>query len=272
MITTRGCLSVAAAWIFFALAAPFDSACAANTAFTYQGQLQQNGSTANGTYSLEFSLFATNTGGVAVAGPVTNEDVGVTNGLFTVSIDFGSAAFTGASNWLQIGVETNGGSGFTTLTPRLYLAPAPIAIFAENVNTSTLSNLNISTATGLLPIGTLPAAVVTNGTSSVSIGSLSATNIVYVGKWVTNSYSITTNDTLLFCMGTNELLTLPASPSPGKMFTVFSKNPNGSVIVTNGTGTQVLTVPGLGQSAVVYLGGSTSPSNVVTVTFDGSNY
>jgi hypothetical protein len=90
---------------------------AQGTAFTYQGQLQNNGSPASGTYNLTFTLFNTNTTGVPVAGPVTNSTVVITNGLFTVLIDFGSAAFTGATNWLQIGVATNGVSSFTPLTP-----------------------------------------------------------------------------------------------------------------------------------------------------------
>ena len=81
---------------------------AQGTAFTYQGQLQNNGSPASGAYNLTFSLFNTNTSGVAIAGPVTNSAVAVTNGLFTVLIDFGPGAFTGETNWLQIGVESNG--------------------------------------------------------------------------------------------------------------------------------------------------------------------
>ncbi|MGO9587660.1 MAG: hypothetical protein ACLP2Y_15840 [Limisphaerales bacterium] len=45
----------------------------------------------------------------------------VINGLFTGLTDFGPGVFTGATNWLQIGVATNSPSlppGFTTLTPR----------------------------------------------------------------------------------------------------------------------------------------------------------
>ena len=42
------------------------------TAFTYQGQLQNNGSPANGIFNLTFTLFNTNTAGVPVVGPLTN--------------------------------------------------------------------------------------------------------------------------------------------------------------------------------------------------------
>ena len=99
---------VAAVLLFATLVLPPSTVFAQGTAFTYQGQLQNNGSPASGTYNLEFSLFNANTGGTAVAGPVTTNDVVVTNGLFTVLIDFGPGVFTGETNWLQIGVETNG--------------------------------------------------------------------------------------------------------------------------------------------------------------------
>ena|SRR5579862_6407207 len=84
------------------------TAFAQGTAFTYQGQLQNGGALASGTYNLTFALFTNDAGGTAVAGPVTNNGVGVSNGLFTVVIDFGASPWTGVSNWLEIAVETNG--------------------------------------------------------------------------------------------------------------------------------------------------------------------
>jgi hypothetical protein len=107
-------------------------ASAQGTAFTYQGQLQNNGAPANGTYDLQFTLYTNSTGGTAAAGPVTNSAVGVTNGLFTVTMDFGSGPWNGQTNWLEIAVETNGGSSFTTLAPRQQLTPIPYAIYAES--------------------------------------------------------------------------------------------------------------------------------------------
>ena len=111
------------------------TALAQGTAFTYQGQLQNSGSPASGTYNLTFTLFNTNTTGVPIAGPVTNSAVKITNGLFTVLIDFGPGVFTGQSNWLEIGVESNGVSSFSTLAPRQELTPTPNAIYAESANT-----------------------------------------------------------------------------------------------------------------------------------------
>lgn len=112
---------------------------AQGTAFTYQGQLQNNGNLASGTFNLQFSLYTVSTGGTAVGGPITTNGVVVSNGLFTVTIDFGASVWNGDTNYLLIGVETNGGSSFTTLTPRQQLTPAPYAIFAEGANAVGLS-------------------------------------------------------------------------------------------------------------------------------------
>jgi trimeric autotransporter adhesin len=118
---------------------------AQGTAFTYQGRLNTNGSPANGTYSLTFSLFTASAGGTAVAGPVTNTGVTIADGLFGATIDFGYSVWNGTTNWLQIGVTTNGATNFTPVMPRQQMTPAPYAVFAESA-----SNLN-----GTLPAGAL---------------------------------------------------------------------------------------------------------------------
>jgi hypothetical protein len=101
------------------------------TAFTYQGQLNDGGSPANGSYDLQFSLFDAAASGNQVGGTVTNLAVGVTNGLFTTTIDFGSGIFTGANYWLQIGLETNGAGGnFTLLNTLQPITPTPYALYA----------------------------------------------------------------------------------------------------------------------------------------------
>ena len=135
-------------------------AVAQGTAFTYQGQiLNTNGTPANGTYNLTFTLFPTNTGGSAAAGPLTNNSINVGNGLFTVIVDFGTNVFTGSNYWLEIGVESNGVSSFTTLAPRQQLTPVPYAIYAE-----TASNL-----LGTLPAAQLPGNVITNDQINVNL-------------------------------------------------------------------------------------------------------
>ena len=79
----------------------------------------------------------------------------VTNGLFTVSLNFGPGIFSGANYWLQIAVRTNGAGSFTTLSPRQPLLPVPYAIFAN-----TASNLLGSLPSAQLS-GTVPSAQIT---------------------------------------------------------------------------------------------------------------
>ena len=100
------------------------------TSFTYQGRLNLNGSPANGSYDMEFILLdgAYNPLIFSAVDPV-----GVTNGLFTVMLDYG-AAFDGSQRYLRIGVRPHGDTNsYTFLSPPQTLTAAPYAIYAENV-------------------------------------------------------------------------------------------------------------------------------------------
>ncbi|MDB6065558.1 MAG: hypothetical protein JWR26_1766 [Pedosphaera sp.] len=121
------------------------------TAFTYQGRLTDNGAPANGIYDLRFTIYDSASGGAAVSGSVSNNALGISNGLFTVTLDFGAGVFDGNARWLDIGARTNGAVNFTTLNPRQPLTPAPTAIFAETAATA----LSIS---GTIPNGGLSGA------------------------------------------------------------------------------------------------------------------
>src|SRR5215831_11856972 len=96
---------------------------AQGTAFSYQGQLGDSGAPANGSYDFRFAIFNAVTNGSQIGLPVTNAAVNVSNGLFNVTLDFGPGIFTGSSCWLDIGVRTNAGTSFTTLTPRQPVLP-----------------------------------------------------------------------------------------------------------------------------------------------------
>lgn len=149
------------------------------TAFTYQGLLNNNGSPANGSYDVQFTLYETNLAGSAAAGPITNSAILVSNGLFTTMIDFGPGVFSGNNYWLDIAVCTNGGEPFTELMPRQPITPTPYAIMAGNAS-NLLGNLQVSQLTGTVPLGQLPAAVITNNDTGVTLSanglSVSTTN------------------------------------------------------------------------------------------------
>ena len=100
------------------------------TAFTYQGSLADGGVPANGSYSLQFSLWNAETGGGQIGATVAPPDIVTTDGTFTVSLDFG-AVFDGNAFWLEIAARPAGSSdSFDVLTPRQRVTPAPYALYA----------------------------------------------------------------------------------------------------------------------------------------------
>jgi hypothetical protein len=121
------------------------------TAFVYHGRLNDGTNPANGVYDLTFMLFDAGTAGNAVAAPLTNSAIGLTNGLFTSTLDFG-ASFPGAERWLEIGVRTNGANSFTIVQPRQQITPVPYAITASNIS------------------GTLPVSQLSGRLSSAQLG------------------------------------------------------------------------------------------------------
>jgi hypothetical protein len=125
---------------------------AQGTAFTYQGLLSNTNDPASGTYDFTFKLFNVVTGGSQTGSTVTQTGVTVSNGLFTVIIDFGSQ-FDGTPYWLELGVRSNGVPSFTTLSPRQELTPTPYSITAENLDgTLSSSQLTGTLGTALFPI------------------------------------------------------------------------------------------------------------------------
>ena len=115
----QAALSVFHTIVFVLLMSAFNQAAAQTTAFTYQGKLDDTGSPANGAYDFEFRLFDAVSGGAQVGSTATINDLTVTAGIFTTTLDFGAAAFPGADRWLEISVRAGASTGsYTTLTPR----------------------------------------------------------------------------------------------------------------------------------------------------------
>ncbi|HEV2320431.1 MAG TPA: hypothetical protein VGV18_11815, partial [Verrucomicrobiae bacterium] len=164
------------------------------TAFMYQGQLGSSGSPANGDYNFKFTLYpAAQTNGVSPAsGSLTNDDVAVSNGLFTTTLDFGPGIFTGQSLWLQIGVCTNGAANFTILSPLQPVLPAPYAIFANSAG-NLIGELPASQLSGTLPAsafaGYTNTVALTNG-ANLFAGSFSGNGNAVTNVSVTNLVGI----------------------------------------------------------------------------------
>src|SRR4051794_13094341 len=80
------------------------SASGATTEFTYQGQLRESNLPSNGSYDFSFALFDAASGGNQVGATNSKSGQTVTNGVFTVLLDFGNGAFDGSDRYLQISV------------------------------------------------------------------------------------------------------------------------------------------------------------------------
>jgi formylglycine-generating enzyme required for sulfatase activity len=147
---------------------------AQGTGFTYQGRLQEAGSPANGNYDFRFRIASDALGNNYVGSPFLTNAVPVSNGLFTVTLDFGAGIFTGPSYWLQVDVRTNGAGGYTALSPLQPLTPTPYAVMANSAS-NLLGTLPAAQLSGALPssqlAGTYSSAVTLNNAGNSFSGS-----------------------------------------------------------------------------------------------------
>ncbi len=168
------------------------------TGFTYQGQLKNNSSLVNGSCDFQFSLWdqsgsGSPPSGGSQIGTTDAELVSVTNGLFTVVLNFsnqfGDTAFRDA-RWLQIDVRCPASSGsYTTLSPRqpLWAAPYALGLRAGAIISGTAyQNLKVQS---YAPTGSIPAGVTgemyaaTDGVGVYGSNSVSTAGATGMGVW-----------------------------------------------------------------------------------------
>ncbi|HEY1016228.1 MAG TPA: tail fiber domain-containing protein, partial [Herpetosiphonaceae bacterium] len=139
---------------------------------TYQGQLKQGGAAATGTYDFQFGLYAALTGGSALQ-TVSQADVAVSDGIFTVQLTFSEGLLAGDERWLELAVKADAESTYTTLSPRQPISAAPLALalpgFWTNQN-ATSPNLLGGYSGNSVASGVVGGAISGGGTS----GSLNA--------------------------------------------------------------------------------------------------
>ena len=133
-------LMIAAVLCFSASPSAFASGTPVGTSYTYQGRLKSAGDNANGLYDMQFTLWLASDGGSQVGPTNCLDNVQVTDGLFTVTLDFGPGAFGMDARWLEISVRADPFAGnceigtYTTLSPRQRQSAAPVAQFALSGN------------------------------------------------------------------------------------------------------------------------------------------
>lgn len=101
-----------------------------SNAFTYQGKLTDRGSPATNHYDFLFKLFDVPSGGTQIGRDLVRADVAVTNGIFTVDLDFGTSAFgAGTEHYVEIAVRPEASTGaYTALRLRELIADSPYAV------------------------------------------------------------------------------------------------------------------------------------------------
>ena len=174
---------------------------AQGTAFTYQGQLRDGGTNANGAYRMIFALYDAATNGSQIGSAITNSAT-LANGLFSVNLDFGAGAFTGAATWLDITI-TNGGAS-QELSPRVQVLPTPYALFsavAATVATNAVATSDIQDgAVADSKISTTTTLTRTMAETNLVIirGSINSSGTVVLGQGFTCVANNSTNRTVTF--------------------------------------------------------------------------
>jgi hypothetical protein len=97
------------------------------TTYTYQGELEQDGSPARGSFSMTFSLWDALVDGNQVGQSVVLPGVQVSDGRFTVELDHGVGAFDNSPRWLEIMVDG------VPLSPRQPITRTPYAMQTNGI-------------------------------------------------------------------------------------------------------------------------------------------
>jgi hypothetical protein len=189
------------AFVAVVLSILFSSAVALGqtSSFTYQGRLTDGGTAANGNYDLQFALWDSLSGGTQVGSTQTVNTVAVSNGVFTVSLDFGANSFPGANRFLEIAARPTGGS-FTLLTPRQPITSTPYAV----------RSLNASSADSV-PVNGVPAGSGNYIQNATSPQSASNFNISGNGTAAGTLAGSVVNATTQFNIGGNRILSNPGT-------------------------------------------------------------
>lgn len=192
------------ALLFASLCASAASAQPLTTAFTFQGEVQDSGQPAAGTFDIRFRLYDAAIGGAPVGPTLCVNDLTVVGGQFTTLLDFG-AVFAGSRRYMEMDIRADSGlacadtTGFTTLAPRSEVTAAPNSSFALNAATATnAANLNgqpasfYTSATNLT--GTVPDARLSTNVPRLNAANTFTANVsapLFIGTLSGNATSAT---------------------------------------------------------------------------------
>ena len=153
-----------------------------NTSFGFQGRLKKAGNLQTTAADLKFRLYDADSGGNQVGSELVFEAgsaIPVTNGLFSVSLDFGAAAFDGTPLWLEVEARVPSGDpgGYVATATRQPLTAVPYAVHS-------LGPWSLNAGTGDL----------THTGGSVGIGTAAPQTDLHVSNLSRASLAIETTD------------------------------------------------------------------------------
>ncbi|HLP83952.1 MAG TPA: hypothetical protein VK157_06340 [Phycisphaerales bacterium] len=243
------------------------------TTFTYQGELRDGATPANGAYDVRFRLFDSAAGTTQLGPTLCVDDVTVDNGKFAVLLDFG-AQFSQPGRFLEVAVRAGAAStctdpaGFTALVPLQPVTSAPAATFATSaatavsattaataVNASQLNGQSASfyTSASNLAAGTLAdARLSTNVPRSNVANVFTAANTFSSDVFVAGRLGSATAGVTVMAQNQNVLRFTPA----GVVGSTFSPN------IAAGSPTNTIDTASIG--AAILSGGNTINSNLIT--------
>lgn len=147
-----------------------------STAFTYQGDLKNGTTNVNGPYDLRLRLYDAASAGNQIGTVQCANNVPVSEGKFTTTIDFGQQFVSTAPRYLEIDIRADTGSpctdvfGYVTLTPRQLITPTPRATAASVANALSA------------PDGSPAPALVVDNDGRIGIGTTAPTHSVHIAN------------------------------------------------------------------------------------------
>jgi hypothetical protein len=161
------------------------------TGFVYQGRLIDTDYPAEDVYDFCFELYNDMTLGMQQGTTIYRDDIDVSDGYFTVSLDFGMDVIDSNALWLEIGVrpgDVNNPSLYTKLSPRQRITPTPYAVHAsssETVQTPLELSGSIATPNSVLLVQNHHSAGIAVSGTNTSAGSYGylGTNTEGVHGW-----------------------------------------------------------------------------------------
>ncbi len=152
------------------------SAQAQSTALTYQGQLRNGAQPANGLHDMRFRLYDAAVAGNQIGAAVCANDVTVSDGKFTVPVDFGQQFGSTSPRFLEIDVRADFGSPCTDVFGYLTLSPRQLIVQAPRAQTANVANALVP------PNGSLVNAMVVDNEGRVGVGTAAPGHSVTIAK------------------------------------------------------------------------------------------